>query len=236
MIIYSIEDVRALLMMHTTFISKDNTIVAMRDMFMDWKYLRLIKKLLVHCHPREEIGSVQWLYLHVGDVLPVHSIIVDQAIIQDGCAILHIDDISITGGSVCNSLDHILRPDINLELLLVFHLVTRRALSTINKYMELYPNVRYRIRYISIIERFDDILIERGIDIDNPWIKEFHEKLNNNTVSYPFMADYKLLTYLSSYPQIYDKIFTVDRTHLDDVRMRWSMMGPQPPSPHESDN
>lgn len=221
--------IRDLLLRHTHVIKKDNVIKEMRSLVSNWKRTRQERDLFVSCNAGSKIGSEQWIYLSVLDILPSHTILTKATSLTDGCEILYMDDWSLSGCNACAIFEDnmYMNKASNVLYTFIFYLLTDEASSLISSLIErVYPHVQYRMINHTSVERFDHILENEGIDIADPDIVEFHRKYNPDTQSfaYPIVSDYKIPNQFGSYPTIYGGIYPIDRRFMRNIEKRWKYL------------
>lgn len=223
------EDIEQLLLDNTVFVSKQDVISGIRSLILEWKQARQpYRALYVYC-PSDKIGSEQWIYLSVKDLLPSHKLLKDKNDIHAGCEILYMDDWSLSGCHAMGSFEEMMYKNTTPGVLhtFIFYIMSKNAVKSVNRLVQdTYPHVKYHILYSRMIAGFDEILINHGIDPGCASVVAFHKKVNPDTEewSYPIVSDYKIPNQFGSYPTIYGDLYPIDRQFMEDIEHEWDIL------------
>lgn len=214
-----------LIIKNTVVKTKEDTIQNIRMSIEKWKLTRPNKKLYVNL-ATGKIGSEQWLYLELNDILPEHTILVGEIDkIDENSEILYIDDGCFSGCNACGILETMLykKGFNNILYTFIFYVITDGGMKQIDELMKSsYKHINYKLIYSLKLDRMDKILSNNNV-IPNDDVEIFHKKYSPDTEywSYPFYFDYKIPNQFGSYPEIYKNIHVPCRTFMEEVGRKW---------------
>ena len=211
---------------NTIVAKKENVIKSIRESILIWRQNKTNKKIYINLST-DKIGSEQWLYLEVKDLLPEHTIIQDEYCkIEDHCEILYIDDICLSGYNACMNFrdffKHRSLKDVHYNF--IFYGATNEGYNLIRNYSkEFYSHFKYACMNTIIIPRMDEIMQDKNITFPETEIKEFHKIYSTELDDYlhPFYSDYKIPNNYGSYTKLYEEIYTPNRKFMKAIIEKW---------------
>jgi hypothetical protein len=195
------EKCKLLLLQHPQFTNELMSVFNQTKYFKRTQVEDVIKKLVLnYCMnrkkvplyinlPKDKIGSEHWLYLQYKDILPPHTIVNDNQII-DG-ELLYVDDWCISGSNAVLNLNKIIYTSkwllgqydtTNIKLTFIFSSVTDNGLDHLNNIISLLYKSKKQFIYDSVIQKFSC----DNDDFKTSWYS------GHNDGQYSIHSDYKI--------------------------------------------
>jgi len=157
-------------------------------------------------------------YILVRKQLPPHRLITTRVKPTDGSEVLFVDDWALSGCNAAGSMENVLyRSGLkDVKCTFIFNVTTEQANTLLIKLINgVYSSTSLKIYSQSTVNPFNDILVSNNITQEE--INEFNTQTGTDEGSYAIISDYKIPNQFGSYPQVYKKIWTVDRQFIRDL-------------------
>lgn len=199
-----------------------------------WRNERQDRKLYI-VSIGEKVGSEQWMYLVNRNLLPPHQLITsydcDESrflvdnIIEEDSEILFIDDFMLSGTNIIGQFENLFYNfrDITQRkhISFIMPVVTAESLTLINEIINSYDNMTCNVK------TYYDYKMEKiNYDDDEQLTHDLGFLINpdSESLNYPFFTEYKIPNQFGSFPTLYNRIYTVDRSFMDDVKEIWNKL------------
>lgn len=176
--------------------------------------------LLIETH---KIGSMAWLYSVFKPFLDKNGVVLytENTKIIPGSELLLIDDFSLSGCHIAGTFENWMykNPEVKnvSSVSIICCAVTNDAIRTFWSLGSQYECFKDVTGYYS---QLVGMFSPRGISMDQ--LNDFHKMWNPERVggspACSFLTSYKIPNNFGSYPKVYEHVFNIDRTFMNDVK------------------
>ncbi len=183
-----------------------------------------------------KIGSEQWMYLTIKDLLPEHHVVlVDDnrfilSSLENDVDILYVDDMILSGGN-CSDVTYFLFKDqqikASINYIICSSILTDKGATSITNEINTYvPYIKHRYVSGNTCLSLTQAMGKCGVQYDSTLLQDFYRDISPDTYeeAHLFYTDYKLPSSMSSYPDIYKHMMVVNRDFMQEVEEQWQIL------------
>lgn len=193
----------------TEYVTAVEVIKGLRTLIQQWLSERDSSlKLIVMVDSNNDIGSEQWIYQQVKDLLPPHITVDKESFTDSNVELVMFDDWCLSGINMISTVDdkyfNLKQQELKIptKTTFIIHIGTDRCFNVLNSLSGTTVSIYYTKLIKSLNAYIDDIPEQNAIEFMKTFSPDLDPELEQ--MQFPIHLEYKVANQFGSFPQIYN--------------------------------